>query len=233
VTLIPRHLASGQSVIAFRAIGNGQPALIARDFGPALPEAIATPANDEIAALAERIIALETALESERELADEARQAAFAQGVEKGRADADSDAADRLRMFGEATAKAVAECAAAIDARGDTAVAIARVALARIFGEGCAYGPMAEAVVRHQAAQISAETVLAARVSASDFPDEDALAALAAECGGVRIESDPKLAAGSCLFELSLGTLDASVPIQAHAVDALLASLESGEGRAR
>lgn len=180
--------------------------------------------------MAQRILELEDALERERARRQEACDAAFIEGSEKGRAEAESDADERLRLLGEGIVTAAADCAAAIDQRGDVAVTIARTALARILGDVADYPVLVEAIIRHHVAQVSAGSVVGVRVSASDFTDEARLAVLAAEQGGLRIERDSKLAAGSCLFDLTLGMIDASVPLQANAVETLLAPLAFGSG---
>lgn len=208
--------------MAFRGLAASRPAV--RESGPrAAPVASQPATDDEIGRMAEQLGKLEAALESERAARQEACEAALAAGREEGRAQAESDASDRLAALRAGIAQAVADLPVRLDARGDLAVAIARAALSKILGDQASYRPMIEDIVRHQLAQAATGTIVQVRVSANDFEDQAAVASLAAD-NGVAIVREATLPAGSCLFDLTLGTIDASIPLQASAIDAVLAT---------
>jgi flagellar biosynthesis/type III secretory pathway protein FliH len=226
--LIPREQAASRSVRAFRAFEDRASSEPWR--GPRageIPTQLA-PVETEVASLAERVRDLEEALIRERSEREKACEDSFAAGRDKGRGEAESDSAERLRILREAVREAVAELHQALDQRGDMAVAIARAALAKMFGQQASYGSMVEATIRHQLAQIAEGSVIGIRVSAQDFEDDGGSPLFAAE--GVRISREASLPAGSCLFDLTLGTLDASIPRQAGALDAVLGSVAASRG---
>jgi flagellar assembly protein FliH len=228
VTLITREQAAGRSIVVFATRDHSRPTV--GDHGLNAAGALPPPSTEisETALMAERIRELENSLERERSERQEACEAALAAGREEGKREAESDAADRLRILREALERAASEVSEAIDQRGDLAVAISRAALSKIFGEGNAFGPMVEAIVRQYLAQAASGTVIGVRVSADDFADDASLATLSAVHASVRIVREAKLAAGSCLFDLTLGTVDGSVAVQAQAVDTLLAANDGG-----
>ena len=71
--------------------------------------------------------------------------------------------------------------------------------------------------------EIGRESVVALRVSQADFPDEPAVAALAARIGdSVQIIVAPELFTGECLFDLQLGHIEISPLVQWRALETVL-----------
>lgn len=225
MTLVPRQHAAVRPVAPFRAVQRMQPAPM-RDLAAA-PEDDGAGSEDALAQAQVRIAQLEAELLREREDGEAAREKARADGRAKGLAEAIAHDEERFTALREAIERASTGCIEGIDHRADLAILIARAALRRILGSDREHAAMVEAVVRHQARQIAAGSIVTVRVSAEDFP-ESALAELATATGA-EITHGKQLASGTCLFDLALGAIDASIPVQARAVDELLARFEPGK----
>lgn len=228
MTLIRRQQAAGRPVTPFRASRIARPAS-RNEIHPqseTAGEGSLSEPDGTISHLEIRIDELEEALELERKERVEACETAFAEGNEEGRTVAATEEAKRSEMLRQAIEQALAGCVAKIEERTDLAVSIARTALQKILGPGSDREGMAEAIIRHDAVQLSTRAILRVRVSPGDFPEETTLLGLSAARGGVEIIRDPDLETGSCLFDLTLGTIDASLPVQAQKLDQLLARAE-------
>lgn len=229
MTLVTRQQATGRRITPFRA---AYPALPGKVNQAAPAAAPADDVADDAAQLAARRIAeLEEKLRLERAGHEKACEAARAEGREEGLKQATARDGERFELLRDAIERASAGCAATIEQRADLAVMIARAALQRVFGAHWQHAGMVEAVIRHDAQQLAAGSIVRVRVSADDFADAAALADLAA-AHGIEIERDGQLESGACLFDCTLGIIDASIPIQAHAVDELLARLAPEAGGA-
>lgn len=96
----------------------------------------------------------------------------------------------------------------------DAAIAIAKSILAKVLGEVEDLSALVIQAAAQGRRDLAKSTLLTLRVSANDFRDPDALTSLTAAVGQIKIEVDSTLASGACIFDLSLGELDASLPRQ-------------------
>lgn len=171
--------------------------------------------------LEDRVSELEAALIAAGEEQEKACAAALARGREDGLAAAESREAERSEALRSTLAEMQASLERRIGEERDLAIDIARAALDRLFGDPALYRGMVEETARRQAASLARGTIVALRVSASDFPDPSALASLPQLGKQVRVEADPDLESGACVFDLSLGSLDASLDRQAAVIEAV------------
>jgi type III secretion protein L len=188
----------------------------------------ASPAS-EAEILLTRIEALETELERARSEAELKCEERYGEGRAAGLLEAERAERDRLEIIGQAAATLpgkVDEACKSLEALG---ASIAGVAIGKVLGDKQIYRQAIGDCIAIQMAAIRPELVSRLRLSADDFPDETAVALLGAKCG-LAIELDPQLEAGACLFDLSLGRLDASLGRQREAIVALLDEIAEGPG---
>lgn len=190
MTIVKAPLASG--VARFRTA----PVLIAEEAAPPPPDPRIALLSDEVAVL-------------EAELATVRRDARIA--VEAAREDGARevllDDRERLDAVFAGLASAQEAWTRQLDAMEQLAVGIARVAVARMFGD---HEDLADLVTRAAAAyaqRIGSEAIVALRVSPLDFPDPDRLAEAARSIGVASeiLSADPMLEAGTCRADLRLG----------------------------
>lgn len=185
----------------------------------------------ELQRLSRRIAELEIALTAAATEQERATAAALARGKEEGLAAAQSADAERLSMLREAVGEAIGRIESRFAEERDIAIEIAHSALDRIFADTTQYRPMVVETARRNAAKLMRGTILGLRVSATDFPDADSLTALPALGIGIKVEADPSLGPGACIFDLTLGTLDASIPNQVAVVEQLFEQIERAADR--
>lgn len=225
MTLIKRGspLASRAADYRVAAPSLARPADIAPDTEPAEQ---ADPREQRIAELTGRVAELEAALEAASGGHEEACSAAYERGRADGTEAAETLEHERLAALNSALEAAVAALGRHIDQERDVAVDIARGALDRLFADPSLYAGMVAETARRQASSLARGSILALRVSATDFPDPGALALLPALGADVRVEADASLASGACLFDLTLGSLDASIAQQAAVIANILGQSE-------
>ncbi len=176
--------------------------------------------NEDIAKL--RIVQLERELAALRNETEQAAIKAEQQGYDRGRAVASRLEEERLTALGKALNEALERALGIVENETTLAVDIAREALSRILGDPVQYQSGIVATAGHWAKQLSSSSIVRLRVSAEDFPATDAHDPLALFGAGFEVVRDPALVSGTCLFDLVLGRLDASLPRQMAEVDALL-----------
>lgn len=181
----------------------------------------------------ERIAELEDALRKAAHDAEAMQEAAFERGRTKGLEEAEDNSYELFTLLETALTKAHAAIGEKIDRQRDVAVALTRAILAEIFADQSIYPDMVASVARRWSDHLNGETSLKLCVSHQDFPDEAALTFLrdqvsrptdnAAQAQDrIDIKADPALESGACIFNLQLGQLDASIPLQVSAADRLL-----------
>ncbi|WP_322026137.1 hypothetical protein [Burkholderia sp. BCC1977] len=176
----------------------------------------------ERAALNARIAELEARL-AEHEAALESHvNDAFEQGAETARGRFVQAEAERVALLQKAVDAARGEFSRKLDALDALATEISLAALERVLGNPDDYARLVVATVRHRMTTIAEGSMLAVRVSATDFPDAGALEQIDAG-SHVELVADPALQAGACFIDLQLGRIDASIPGQ-HARTANLLS---------
>jgi type III secretion protein L len=174
-----------------------------------------------------RIEALETELERTRSEAELKYQERFEEGRAAGLLEAEKAERDRLEILGQAAAALSGKMDEALKSVEALGAAIAGVAIGKVLGDKEIYRRAIGDCIARQMAAIRPELVSRLRLSAEDFPDEAAISQLALQ-HGLAIERDPQLEAGACIFDLSLGKLDASLGRQRDAIVALLDEFADG-----
>lgn len=174
-------------------------------------------------ALRRRIGELERALSELATRSQADREAARLEGRDQGLKEGETKDAERLEVLRKSLEAAYREVQAALEVQTAWAVEIARAALRQMFGDKSRYAELVKETAVQWKEKLAGTPVLKIGVSACDFPDEDALRQLQSEIGKIDIEIDPELAPGTCIFDLQLGRVDASIPVQAASVDTALA----------
>lgn len=163
----------------------------------------------------DRVAALETALMEARgnlaalrqqhaadseKISAEAHAKGVAEGVQRNAALAEA--------LDKAMARAEAAMTEALGETSDLSLAIARSALRQVFADHGVWHAMVADIIAVRRAQIDDNLLLRIRVSASDFSDGPALAAIRPDDASVTVIADPKLASGECRFDLNLGEIE-------------------------
>lgn len=200
---------------------------------PSTSETLLTATQDDRQALVRRIAELEKSLEALSARVAEERDKAFEEGKTQGRAEAEKFEAERLALLEDAMVKAQEDANALFEKQTDLAVTLTRATLARILGDKTLYAEMILDVATSWKKRLARSSITRLSVSAADFADSKALENLKQAIGAIELNVDTDLEAGACLFDLQLGSLDASLPLQAAAADRLLGShIKGGEGAA-
>lgn len=218
MTLIKRNSPQARCAASFGAMkdcveirsGNDGPG---NDSATA-PDRALDDGAERIAGLLRRVGELEEALacsEKEKEAAClEATEQAYAKGL----ASAEAREAERITVLEAAIQNALSIFERKVDEEHDLALDIAGKALDRVFADTSLYRQMVIETATRNMALLRRDTILKLRVSSIDFPEDTALDALAPLDARLLIECDQELASGGCVFELSMGMLDVSIPRQ-------------------
>lgn len=220
-------IKAGAGTFDLRSLPVISAALPLREAAPR--QSAAEMALDEATA---EIARLEATIEVERDAAVQAeidaREAGYAEGLRA----AETGAAERLTCVEAAIEAAQVRWTERLAEIDGLAAMLAQEALSRIFGSD---EDLAERVTRAIAArvrQLGQTGIVAIRVSAKDFGDADAVAALAGRAK--RAESDlvvdATLASGECRIDLQLGHLDIGLGSQWGELDTFLRGLAAGDG---
>lgn len=199
------------------------------------PAFVPAPAGDpRLDALERENEELRAALAAQRTASEKAVAAARTEGERQGKADA-GDAIDKqLALLGKGVEAAVAAWEDRLADLDDLAPSLARSALGKLLDDSGGHSRFVAGVIARQMQTLRRESLLAVRVSARDFKDEEALAALGNEAGtgSVRIIADADLASGECRIDLQLGHVDVGAKTQWAQLAAFLDDLtgpEAGE----
>lgn len=175
------------------------------------------PARDpRIDALERENAELRAALAAQRVENEQAVKAARAEGERQGKVAADDAAEKRLALLGKGVDAAVDRWQTRLQDLDGLAPALTRAALGKLFDQSEDQTRFVTQVIARQMRLLRRESLVAVRVSARDFEDEAALAALGAEAGtgSVRIVADADLASGECRIDLQLGHIDVGAGTQ-------------------
>lgn len=217
MTLFKAHSATAKFALPFRASASDVGNRSAPDTTDTLGEADRQ--AQQLASLRANITELETKLDDMQARQREECAEAFERGRTEGLALAESREAERLVLLNDSLGNFVREVSDRIDRDRDLAIDIARAAIARVVANPELYHGLVTETARRNAANLLQSTLIRLRVSPTDFPDTEALAMLPALGAHVGVEADPALDAGACIFDLSLGSLDASIPRQFVAIE--------------
>ncbi|WP_443751373.1 FliH/SctL family protein [Asticcacaulis solisilvae] len=192
------------------------------------PELLKLRAEHE--ALKKQLEAQEARFAEVRAEADEAFRKGEAKGRDAGLREAEDQGEKRLARLEAGIAQAQAVFAEALGGLESLAPVLAHEALANILGGADERPHLVAAIVRHQVQALEARAVLHIEVSAADFPDDEALAALERTLGslGPAVHASVARKSGECRIKLKLGTLDVGLDRQWAELGALLRDMTEG-----
>lgn len=173
---------------------------------------------------------LEKQLDHARAEFEKQRQEGFAEGLSEGQKRAQGKEQEKLDLLTKGISEARHLLSERVDQSQSLAIAIAHAALLRIVGDRGRYAQLVADVITHRAQELKSELILGVKVSSEDFGTQAALEELAHKTGRTDISADHKLQSGACLFALSLGRMDASLPTQWTKLTELLARLDEKDG---
>ena len=192
-----------------------------------------TPAarRPEIVALEAELAALKQGLADAEARRQEALLAARAEAAEEATAAYRRDDAAALATLESALEEATRSLNTRIDSMETLALLLCETALAKIFGDTNDYTDLVARALQLQLAGLRREAVIAASVSAEDFPDAASLVALEARLGAnnLSLRRDHQLGKGACRLDLRLGHIELSIPDHWQELQALLRQLADRE----
>ena len=180
----------------------------------------------------DRISELEGQLKALRDKAEKDVEAALEKGRKQGAQDTLKLDRERFEALENSLETALAAAQHHLETKAQFAIDIARTLVRRILGDDGKYRQLIEQAAATCKAELSDTAILEVRVSRADFPEPDQIRSLADRLVHTRIDVRDDLDPGACLFQLELGTVDASLPTQAANADALLARHGRGAGSA-
>ncbi len=226
----------GQAQSAVRPLGSAASDDLAGLVLPALPGAAArvepSAAERKRIELEAELADLHRRLADARNDADAREDAAFARGRREGEDLATGETEKRLELLRsglEALQQAHGERLAEYEL---LALQLARTALARLFGDESLRSELVAATVAHHLTATKRALVLGLRVSRRDFRAGEELDALAARFPGLDVTQDDALAAGDCVIDLRLGTIELGLPGQWQRLCGFFDALAEREGEA-
>ena len=190
---------------------------------------IVTPDEDQLACLIKEVQRLEEELGAAIARSDERYDVGLRAGRDQGLEEAASDNDRKAEILADSAKRAISDALASIEKQSELAVKIARAVLSRILGETNGTSDLVRETAGYWKERLAENMILQIRVSTQDFGEEAALAALRARVGKSNVELDEQLEAGGCIFDLQLGSVDVSIPIQAANADQKLAEFDSCE----
>ncbi len=167
-----------------------------------------------------QLLALEAEIEGRRQKLEAAQikqdehdtaiNDAYERGLEEGARNVTRQAAASIELLSDGIDRAVAQLAEESRAMEQLAVALARTALTRIFGDRSHCPEMVIEIIHHQLEMLAKDMVLHIDVASADFKDaaDHANSFAALEQQGISIQQRDDLASGDCEMRLRLGTLD-------------------------
>lgn len=176
-------------------------------------------------ALRTRVAELESDLATLQASMNARLSEAFERGAEAERTQFVRSEAERVAALRGGVADALRALNQQLDQLHRLASDIALTAVARVLGDPSTYANLVTATIRHRLGLLTEGSALAIRVAATDFPDEGALAQIRSvvpQSSLINVVADPMLTAGACLFDLQLGKIDISLPLQHERVATLL-----------
>ena len=207
---------------------------------PAVPIGWETPAariDPELIRLRSKIKSLEAQLaardETVRQL-EAATAEAHAQGSAEGQQAAtvafEDREQDRLELLAQGIAQAVADCASTLADSERLAALIACECLDRMLGAAAARTELIHDLIRHQYAQLDAQSILAVRVSPADFSEVGALRLAHDGTAKCNLQRDDRLTPGAVQIDLTLGMISAGIDQQWGSFRTVLADLAGMDG---
>jgi flagellar assembly protein FliH len=203
-----RHAAANEAQLAEHASTTGE-------------QQAAYPDN-QLAQLQATVQRLTEQLASAEARAEEARQDGISEGYKSGLADAVCREEERLALLGQGLRESLEHFAAKLLTERDVAIELAVATIEAVLGDASERSSLVASTASRWASDLKESGLVNVRVSAEDFSDDESIARLCGQLGQVNVTADSSLTSGSCLLDLELGYVDASLPVQADAARTFL-----------
>ncbi len=176
--------------------------------------------------LLERIDVLECSLSEAANEIERAKSESYEEGLRTGQEEADRLATEGLSLLREALEEGREELRKNFEHQLDAGIMIARAILRSVLGQSADLRDHIIQTAMRWKNELEDSSVISLRVSPLDFSDDHQLAPLEKSIAGTEIRIDPSLGRGACLFDLALGSLDASIPLQLENAEEFLNEFE-------
>ncbi len=176
----------------------------------------------------EKIGVLEDALADATSELERTKARAYEEGIKAGQEEARELSTESLSLLREAMEGGLEGLRETLENQSDAAIMIARAILRSMLGESADFPEHIVQTAGLWRQELEDSSVISLRVSSLDFPDSGDLAALEKAIKGTEIKIDPTLGRGACLFDLALGSLNASIPRQLENAERFLDGFEHG-----
>lgn len=222
MTLIKQALLPDRSAdrFAFRQAGTDA------EHRPPPPEPGASPSPAQSGDQLAELQATVRRLTEELALAEVRIKAAHEDGTREGYKTGIADSArrdqERLELLGETIRESLRIFSARLLQERDIAIELAVATVDTVLGNSVRLDHLVTATATKWAEDLGRSGLVRVRVSAEDFPDEDAIVSLNRTLEAVEVVIDGSLGTGSCFLDLELGYVDASLPVQAEAARSFL-----------
>lgn len=180
----------------------------------------------------DRIKDLENALEAQGEELQRAKSQAYEDGLKAGIEASQVQSQEALTLLREALEGCSVTLSAKLDSRIDVSLALATAIVQRILGDEERLPEHVLKTALRWKDELAATCIIELRVSAADFPDSDALAELQNAFSPLQVVADERMRQGACVFDLKLGSLDASISRQVQNAAAFLEAAVETDGQA-
>jgi flagellar biosynthesis/type III secretory pathway protein FliH len=190
-------------------------------LGPGSEQKTAQP-EDQLAQLHAAVQRLTEKLASAEARVDTARKEGVMEGCKRGMADAVSREEERLALLEKGLRDSLEQFAIKLFSERDIAIELATATLDAVLGDAGERSSLVAATASRWANELKGSGLLQVRVSAEDFSDDNSIERLCGLLGRVKVKADPSLTSGSCVLDLELGFVDASLDGQADAARAYL-----------
>lgn len=210
---------------------------VVRPLGMALRPPV-SPLEEECERLRQRVTALDgelgrrdaTIAELRAEI-PRAEEKAKAEGRELGFKDAQDRQEARLALLDAGIRQAQTRLSENMSSLERLAALLARECLDTVLGDPKHRASSVRKIIANQVAKIEKSSVLTIELSKADFPDDEALAALAEALRPAALSASEAMAPGACRMTLRLGTIEVGLDRQWTSLRAVLDSIAT-EGRA-
>lgn len=179
------------------------------------------PKPDETVELRQQLVDLGERWDLLRIEAEAAETKAFERGLEEGKRVAAALEQEKLDTLRVSIEKAQHELDDKLTDLQSLSLQIAQLSLSKIIGNADNHAELVARSIQHHCENLSADLLIAIRVSAADFPDPEALALLSKKLGRSEIVADAQLGSGACIIDLKLGHHDIGIGSQWERLRAL------------
>ena len=139
---------------------------------------------------------------------------------------------EALALLSKALEGCSTTLSAELDGQIEASLALAQAIVQRVLGDTERLPEHVLKAALRWKDELAAASIIELRVSATDFPDSEALAELQTAFSTFQVVAEMDLDQGACVFDLKLGNLDASIPRQVQNAAAFLEAAAAKGGTA-